>query len=199
MPAKTAKTDKKTLGMLEVESVKDQDDIKRVERLLAKHHGQLFADVWVIGINFALRISDLLEIKMIDVAGADTLTVLEGKTKKPRTIRINERARAVIARRVAENPDHAYLFQSDSNRARSLAKPVTRQSVARAFQEVGEILGIHLGTHSMRKSLGRAMFDENRPLELISKTLNHASTGVTMRYIGIEKRDIQQVYRDFVL
>lgn len=199
MPAKTAKTDKKTLGMLEVESVKDQDDIKRVERLLAKHHGQLFADVWVIGINFALRISDLIEIKMIDVAGADTLTVLEGKTKKPRTIRINERARAVIARRVAENPDHIYLFQSESNRARSLAKPVTRQSVARAFKDVGEMIGVHLGTHSMRKTRGFAMFNAGVPIEKIAEIFNHASARTTRRYVGIEKHEIAKTYDDFVL
>lgn len=197
MSAKTTKTAKK--GMQEVEAVA-RDEIRTVERKLEQHFGgRLFADVWVFGVNTALRISDLLSIKMADVARREVLALVESKTGKSRTIELNERALEVVNRRLAEHPEHIYLFQSESNRARSLAKPVTRQSVARAFQEVGKILGIHLGTHSMRKSLGRAMFDENRPLELISKTLNHASTGVTMRYIGIEKRDIQQVYRDFVL
>ena len=184
--------------MLEVDSV-PREQIEQVERKLRKHYGDIYADVWVLGVNVALRISDLLSIRLADVVGRDTLTLTEAKTGKVRLITLNARARDVIKRRAAANPHHEWLFQSTSNRAKASCKPITRQAVSAAFKEVGEIVGIHLGTHSMRKTRGRAMFEAGTPLEVISKSLNHSSTGVTMRYIGIEKKRIQQTYDDFVL
>ena len=92
-----------------------------------------------------------------------------------------------------------YLFQSVGNRAKSLLKPITRETVARKFAEVGEIIGVHLGTHSMRKTRGYAMWSAGVPLEVIARVLNHSSPSITMRYIGLEQADINKTYDDFVL
>jgi hypothetical protein len=51
----------------------------------------------------------------------------------------------------------------------------------------------------MRKSRGKAMYDAGVPIEKISKVLNHADTGVTLRYLGITHADVMQTYDDFPL
>lgn len=196
--ARTVRVHPVRSGMQVVESVR-RDEIALVERRLTQDHGQLFADIWVFGINVALRISDLLAIQMADVVGVRTLTLIESKTGKRLTIQLNERARSVVTRRSAAYPYDRYLFQSHSNRARALHKPVTRQSVARAFQDVGRTVGIALGTHSMRKTRGRALFEAGVPLAMIAKLLNHTSTAMTLRYIGIERRDLDRTYDEYVL
>ena len=90
-----------------------------------------------------------------------------------------------------------WLFQVDCNRAKD--KPISRVSVSRAFKEAGDMLGLTINTHSMRKSRGKAMFDAGVPVEKISKVLNHSDTGVTLRYLGITKEAVLQTYDDFEL
>jgi len=119
-----------------VEAAKTEDQIRRIEMALMDNHGQVYADIWKIGLNLALRISDLLSLTYADVAGG-RFTIHEGKTNKARTIVINKAARAIIDRRHADNPSHTYLFQSDSNRSRALQKPLNRSVVSRKFKEVG--------------------------------------------------------------
>lgn len=185
--------------MKEVEAVKTKQDIDRITFVL-EEHGAIYSDIWKFGINTALRISDLLDIKFSDVTG-ERLILTESKTGKSREIALNAGARAVIEQRREANPEHIYLFQSVSNRSKSLNSPITRFAVARVFKEVGErkSVGVHLGTHSMRKTRGYAMHKAGVPLEEIMRMLNHSSTSETLRYIGITQEDVDARYEEFVL
>lgn len=184
--------------MHEVDAV-EKTEIATVERLLTKHGGQLYADIWALGINTALRISDLLALRMVEVVNRERVTLIEQKTGKAREIRLNSKARAIIARRAAEHPTDVWLFQATGNRAKSAEKPIRRETVARKFNEIGAILGIRLGTHSMRKTRGAAMYADGVPLETVCKVLNHSSPAVTMRYIGLDKATVAKTYDDYVL
>lgn len=185
--------------MNEVEAVKTKDDIHMVSRLLGKHGSSDYKDIWELGINAALRISDMLSLKYSDVEGVEVLKLVEGKTKKTRSIKLNSKALEIIQRRRSDNPNDTWLFQAKGNRAKSSEKPIDRSTVARKFKEIGEIIGIQLGTHSMRKTRGYAMWSDGVPIEVICKVLNHSTPAVTMRYIGIEKQDVHQTYDDYVL
>ena len=186
--------------MKDVEAIKTKPEILMVERLLRTHHGDLYGDIFRIGINLSLRISDLLAIRYqeLDLAG-QLFTLNEGKTGKIRHIRLNNTALSLIQKRREQYPDDVYLFQVHSNRTAGLVKPVSRISVARAFQDVGKRTGIHLGTHSMRKSRGWAMHEDKVPIEMIAKVLNHANPGTTMAYLGISKADILNTYLEYEL
>ncbi len=187
--------------MKEVEAVKEKGDIRYVEDLLRKHGGDLYADLWRIGVNMALRISDLLQIKYedLDMEGRN-YRLQEGKTKKNRDIRLNNTVLDIVNRRKADNPSDTYLFQVHSNRTKGMEpKPVSRISVARRFKEVGEIVGVHLGTHSMRKSRGWAMYSDGMPIERICKVLNHSHPAVTMAYLGITEEETQDTYDAYEL
>lgn len=183
-----------------VEAAKTEEQIQRIEMALRDRHGHVYADLWKIGLNLALRISDLLSLKYDDVSG-DKLEIVEKKTNKTRIIVINRAARAVIDRRRAENPSHIYLFQSDSNRSRGLQKPLSRSVVSRKFKQVGEqnSIQLKLNTHSMRKTRGWMMHKAGVSIEQICKMLNHACPSVTMRYIGITQAEIDKTYDVFCL
>ena len=185
--------------MNSVAAVKSTDQISAIGLLLDKHGNDTYRDIWQLGINLALRISDLLNLKYDDFSGGETIKIIEGKTGKSRIIKLNEKVQAIIKQRRESSPNDDFVFQSKSNRAKSLNKPLSRIVVARKFAEVGEIIGVHLGTHSMRKTRGYAMWSAGVPLEVIALVLNHSSPVVTMRYIGLEQADINQTYDDFVL
>lgn len=181
--------------MKEMEAVKNHNDIGLVERTLERFFGERERDIWIFGINTALRISDLLNIRFEDING-DTLPLREAKTGKQRTIKLNTKALEIVERR--KKLGDVYLFQAKSRNVKSV-KPISRQYIAGAFKDVGEHLGIKLGTHSMRKTRGYHLHQSGISIELICKMLNHSSPSVTLRYIGITQENINQTYTDLVL
>jgi integrase len=186
--------------MKTVEAVKTKEQIAVVSHMLEKHGGVIYRDIWQLGINLALRISDLLDLAYSDFAGGGvTITVIVAKTGKTRIIKLNDKVKTIVAQRQALNPTDLYIFQSVGNRAKSLSRPLSRETVARKFAEVGVIIGVHLGTHSMRKTRGFLMWDAGVPLEVIARVLNHSSPAVTMRYIGLDQKTVDATYDDFVL
>lgn len=186
-----------------VEAVKCQTEVVQVHKLLLKHNeNRAYADMWQLGVNVALRITDLLSITYDDVQrnrdGRLVLTVREGKTGKTRTITLNKTAEEVYNRRRADRPSDVYLFQSDSKR-NAVPKPIQRNAAYKAFSEVGDIIGVKLGTHSMRKTRGWVMHSAGVPIELIARVLNHSTPAITMRYLGLDAQAEQQSYDDFEL
>jgi integrase len=173
-------------------------EIDLIHALLDKKFGQIYADIWKIGVNLSLRISDLLTLQYSELNLADrSLQLTEQKTGKQKLIRLNSAAIAVIERRHKEQPTDRWLFQVHSSRAKN--KPISRVSVSRVFKDAGDMLGLTINTHSMRKSRGMAMYKDGVPVEKISKVLNHSNTTSTLRYLGITKEEVLKTYDDYEL
>lgn len=183
--------------MNEVEAVKDLSKVPLISELLVKHHGQHFADIWDLGINLALRISDLLDVKFTDVEGTH-LKLVEQKTKKTHTIKLNEKAKSIIERRLLESPGSVYLFQATARNVKTI-KPLTRQAVGQAFKAIGEVVGINLSTHSMRKTRGYHVYKKTNDIAQVMKMLNHSSPKVTLRYIGIDQEEQDTLSDEIIL
>ena len=192
--------------MKHVEAVKTKDQRSQVEAHLPEA-GQIYHDIWKLGVNTALRISDLLQLTMANVRQLDpdvpALELVEQKTGKPRRIMVNAGALKIMQRRFTDHPTHHYLFQSDAVNLNPRGEPqsINRRSVSRVFEKVGQQIAPKclLGTHSMRKTRGYAMFEAGRSIESICRVLNHLSPAVTMAYIGIEQRDVDNSYLEFEL
>lgn len=182
--------------MPEVQAVKSLDTVKLISHLLERTYSKQMSDVWNIGLNLALRISDLLSIKFDDIDN-DRLLVKESKTGKLANIKLNEKTMVAIREIHTEHPDHVYLFQSYRNQQarKSPPKPLSRRAVTKAFSMIGEEVKIALGTHSMRKTRGYHLYQNTKDIARVMKMLRHSSEGVTLRYIGITQDDVD---KDFV-
>ena len=190
--------------MSEVFAVKEKSEIETIGKILNKQHGRIYSDIWHIGINMALRITDMLSIKYDDVIGNDHLTIKEQKTrhvknKKPRRIMLNSKAKSIIAGRRLAYPDDVYLFRSHSNRAKIQNSPITVRAVLKAFASAGDVIGLKLGTHSMRKTRGYHLYNDGMKIEEICKVLNHANPSMTMAYIGLDQDMLDDSFKDYVL
>lgn len=90
-----------------------KSEIDLIHALLSKKFGQIYADIWKIGVNLSLRISDLLKLKYADLNLNDrSLLLTEQKTGKQKQIRLNSAAIAVIQRRRKERPKRYMAFSS---------------------------------------------------------------------------------------
>jgi len=182
--------------MAEVQAVKDLNTVKLISHLLDRRYSKQMADIWNVGLNLALRISDLLSIKFDDIHD-DRLIIKEGKTGKLANIQLNQKALKTIKQIQADHPNHVYLFQSYRNKQslNKAPKPLTRRAVSEAFAMIGQEVNVQLGTHSMRKTRGYHLYQNTKDIARVMKMLRHSSEGVTLRYIGITQADVD---RDFV-
>lgn len=188
------------------EAIKTKSDVQRVENFILKHYGTHYADIWRLGINVALRVSDLLGITMetaIESTNSGYLIIRESKTKRlskeRRVIKLNNTAMRVMLDRIDEYSDDVFLFQSHSRNIGNKIAPLTRQGVYEAFREAGRAVGVRMGTHTMRKTRGFMMHNAGIPIEMICKMFNHSHPAVTMRYIGLTQQAIDKTFEDIEL
>lgn len=156
--------------------------------------GKRNALLFVFGINTALRISDLLRLRVRDVVDSEghlreNVTVLEKKTGKNRRFPLNESIRAALQDYpVLKNGPDSSLFPS----SRGNGGPITRVQAYRILHEAAKRVGIpDAGTHSLRKTFGyHAYRQSGGNLGLVQKILNHGTSGDTLRYIGIDQEEM---------
>jgi len=177
----------------------NKNEVEIIHRTLENKFKPIYADIWKIGCNLSLRISDLLNLtfNQIDIDNR-AVKLVEKKTGKHKMVRLNQTAIDTIQARRKLNPTDIYLFQSNSHRA-DVGSAISRVSVSRVFKSAGDILGLDINTHSMRKSRGKAMFDDGVSVAVIAKVLNHSSEAATLRYLGITEEQVLKTYDDYEL
>jgi len=184
------------------------EDLKRIREYLSMKGKIPFLEFINFGCNVALRISDLSVIEFQDINERRwKLELIEKKTKKKRIIKLNKTCQKAVKnlkefyQELGYDVSQGYLFKSLSpyQLKHKLDTPFTTNGVSRAFKRLEEMLNIQypLGSSSLRKTWGKKVYEETLNIALIMKAFNHSSPAVTLRYIGIEQEEIDQLYEDF--
>lgn len=152
-----------------------------------------------IGISSALRISDILNLKVKHIWNnkkpTDYIEVNEKKTGKYKRFPITPNLIKVIKEYAAEydmsDPD-LFLFRSREGEN----KPITRQQAHRILDHACDMCGVtdKFGSHGMRKTWGMFAFKQGISLDYISIALNHRSIAETKRYLGLLQEDLDDIY-----
>lgn len=179
-----------------VEPIREKAKIKQFYQYL-RNNNPKYAMVFKFGINTGLRISDIIPIKVCDIFNKnfqfkDYLIVVEKKTGKQKKIKLNNTLRESLKCYVLHQAltFNDYLFPSQKGGY------VGRIQIYRVLKESAEILNIeNFGTHSLRKTWGYWTYKISKyNIGLIMDTFNHSSPSVTLRYIGINQDQKDQLY-----
>lgn len=195
------------------EPIKDVEDIMKVSNFLVTNKRYRDNMLFVLGINFGLRISDLLQLKFFmliddEFQFRNSFPILEKKTrntrknKRNRYITINDAVVDAVTLYLKNSPAHLddYLFKSESNRGGNQNKPLSRMSADRILKDIADSchLDIRMSTHSLRKTFGyhQMMMSNNDPrkLLLLQKIFGHSTSAQTLDYIGITNEEIEDAY-----
>lgn len=179
-----------------VEPIRDKIKIKQMYHLLNgkdPKYGLLFK----FGLNTGLRISDILPVRVRDILNEkgqfrEHLIIKERKTGKEKKIKINNALRKNIQdylKKANLNYD-SFLFPSKKG------DHIGRVQAYRVLKEAANIIGIeNFGTHSLRKTWGYWTYKASKyNIGLIMDTFNHSSQQVTLRYIGINQDQKDELY-----
>ena len=171
-----------------VQPLKSKRDINRIKKSLNGRDLLLF----IVGINSTLRISDILSLKVRDVLG-DYIELKERKTDKTKRIKINQAIKRAVKHLVPKNAkEDDWLFPS-----RKGDKSISRVQAWRILNNAANRAGlrnIRFGTHSMRKTAAYFAYNNGTDISTLMHVLNHSSERETLRYIGIEQEEIDDVY-----
>lgn len=158
-----------------------------------------------VGLNTALRISDILNLTCDDVYQDGKvrrhITVTERKTGKENRILLNHEAETALAQYRKEliqtemyKEGNPYLFPS----SRKAHAPISRSQAYRMVTAAAAAVGIegHISCHSLRKTFGYHAWKQGSDPVVIMVIFNHSSLSITKRYLCIEQDDKDEVYRN---
>lgn len=177
---------------------------KKIEAMKTYLRGKNLRDyaLFVVGINVALRISDLLNWSWSDVLDSNykdfkLIKLIEGKTGKKREIRLNKTAQKALRELFDSLPSKDiddYIFKSREGEIKALS----RQQALNILKDAAEAVGIeeNVGTHTLRKTWGYHAWKNGYNPALIMETLNHSNLNVTKRYLGIRQDEINNLYEN---
>ena len=180
-----------------VSPIRDKKQLEAVKGYLRGKNKRDYL-LFMIGISSALRISDILSLKVKNVwtgkKPVEYVDLHEKKTGKYKRFPVTPNLSKAIKEYMAEynGPPENYLFVSRVGEN----KPITRQYANMMLNTACDMVGITepFGTHGMRKTWGYWAFKQNISLDYISLALNHRSIAETKRYLGLLQEDLDNIY-----
>ncbi len=139
-----------------------------------------------------LRISEALSLypKDVDFAGG-SITVLEGKRRKRRTVGIDPQAAGMVEAWIAKraklglngrHPLFCTITRDNGPRGRALGTAYCRDMVKRLGERAGIEKRVH--PHGLRHTHAFELANEGHPMHLIQAQLGHEDLSVTGRYLA---------------
>lgn len=210
---------------VELADEKAADPIKNISEIDAVCHYLIENERWrdymlfVVGINFGLRVSDLRELRFCDLINDDlsfkeTFPVFEKKTrntrkrKKNRYITINKAAMDAVMLYL-DNVDGVslsdYMFRSESPNGKDLNRPLTARNINRILKQIADAVGLTMSvsSHTLRKTFcyHQMLMSGNDPrkLLLLQKMMGHSSMAQTLQYIGLTQEEMVDAYKSLNL
>jgi integrase len=169
-------------------------DIRAISKLLEGSPRDRL--LFVMGVNNGIRTGDLLKLKVKDVEhlkAGDSITIKEGKTKKDNVIVVNKTVYKALRNYLdkVQPRDDDYLFAS-----RKGNKPLQTKSINRLIKSWTKAINLkgNYGAHTLRKTWGYIQRTKHGVgFEIICKRFNHSNPAVTMRYLGIQDKEVHDI------
>ena len=177
-----------------VDPIRHIKDIKAISKMTSGNPRDHL--LFVMSINNGLRACDLVKVSIGDaryLKVGDTLTIKESKTGKDNILVVNKTVyKALQAYLDAIRPDDdAYLFASRKGESHLQSQAVSK--LVKKWTRAINLKG-NYGAHTLRKTWGyiqRTMHGVG--FEIICKRYNHSSPAITMRYLGIQDKEVHGV------
>ena len=179
-------------SVIVVNPIMEMKDIQRIKRMLKDKPRDLL--LFTMGINNGLRVGDLLKLKVKDVAGlkvGEVLKIREGKTGKTNVLMLNKGSHKVL---------HSYLSKTSLDgedflfKSKGKSTPITTQTVNKMVKKWCEGIRGNFGCHSLRKTFGYVQRKKyGVGFEILCKRFSHSSPSITMRYLGIQDKEINEI------
>ena len=157
--------------------IKDKYTIEKIKDLFKKKNRQRDLLLFELGINTGLRLNDLLNLKVNDVANKHYLV------NKTKTFFLNDELRDLIDKVTYNQKSSEYLFQN------RFKKQLDRTAVFHSFKEICTELALpqNISVASWRKTFAYHHYQKYKDLSYLQWLFNQATVNLTLRFIDVEE------------
>ena len=174
-------------------------DAMNLIRKLAKDENYKMSLFIALGCFTGLRVSDITSLRWFQILGVDEFTIIEKKTGKQRTLRLNPQ----LQKHIQECYEHikpigvkAPILVSQKGTT------FTVQSINRLLKQIKAKYKVkvkNFSCHSFRKTFGRQVYNMNSDnsefaLVKLMELFNHSSIMTTKRYLAIRQEELLDTY-----
>lgn len=185
--------------MATVDPIRSKEDLKDFEEDLLNTNLK-YATIWGLLTNFAMRVSDALDLKVKNVRKPDgsireVFRDIEQKNKNPRRININDSAKKYLQMYFDEHDLDQEDWLFPSNRGGH----ISRKTASKYITEAAERIGIedNINTHSGRKTFGyHAYVYHGYSALALKEKYGHKNIADTKKYIGAIDDEIEEMERE---
>lgn len=146
-------------------------------------------------LNTGLRVSDMLTAK-VGEAKRGYWEGKEQKTGKAKYQEFSDNLRLLVIDYAEEHEldDNDWLFYNDRDRS----KEISRQAIDKVIRHAGDMIGLTLSAHSLRKTFGYMAYKSKQyDISELQYIFNHSSPKTTLRYIGVTQESINKKNKGF--
>lgn len=193
--------------MSTTQPIRKTEDIERLKQYFYSNGEIRNYALITLGINTALRISDLLQLKWKDVWNYNThcfkahVIVSEQKTGKVANIYLNDSCQMCLRelwQSMSEEPTSSeYIFKSRIGDNRPIGRNRAYVIIKNACRSLG--YEDNISCHSLRKTFGYHAWKQGTYPAVIMSIYNHSSMEITKRYLCIEQDDKDDVFKKMIL
>ncbi|MDO8385070.1 MAG: tyrosine-type recombinase/integrase [Polaromonas sp.] len=184
--------------MATTQPIKSSEDIQRVRAVLDNKRDRALFE---LGLHLAFRGGDLLTLNLRHVinkvAGDEVIIGAEKKTSKQRITNLNEQCIDILKPLIRERQREGATLDDALFVAQRSKKRLTIVSLSRLWSHWCKLAGLEgtFASHTGRKTKAYIMrVEDEMPIEVLMKVLNHSSPAMTLRYASIQDDECKQFY-----
>lgn len=194
--------------MKTAEPIREEQELEKIKNYFVYEKPNLRNyTLLCLGLNTALRISDILSLQWKDVYDFEKdklkchIQLSEQKTGKTSRIYMNKniiealKAYKICAQIKNRLSEEAYLFAGPHG------TPISRVQAWRIISRAAdacELPGV-ISPHSLRKTFGYQAWHKGVQPLMLMEIYNHSSFAITKRYLGIQQDDRDEVFKNICI
>ncbi|QZN77364.1 tyrosine-type recombinase/integrase [Paenibacillus sp. FSL H8-0317] len=191
--------------MNEVQPIRDKVVVEQVKNYLKVTNFRNYI-FFSMGVHSGLRVSDLLQLKVVSVRDQEHINYVAQKTKN-RKRKKRKRKKFIIHPDIyddlmiyiADMDDDDYLFPSRQRKkiTGAVREPIHRVTAYKMINGIAKRFGLtDIGVHSLRKTWGYHLYnDDPRNLALLMEMFGHEDMTTTLMYLGITQDAMDDAIR----
>lgn len=184
--------------LIDPQPIRSKEQLEDMKWALKRHYSERDYMLFLIGIHTGLCVSHLLQIQTKTIVKLKRkkikeFKIKEGETKKERMINLTSIFDEVYS--YAQTLENTWLFPS-----RKGDQPISKIQAYRQLQKAGDFASIEsIGTHTMRKTFGYWFYKQTKDVAMLQDILNHSTPQITLKYIGINKEEKDNILDNFYI
>lgn len=186
--------------------IRHKEEIEQIKQYFLDKQNYRDYALFVLGINTALRISDIINLQWNEVYNFEQqkyrehLIVQEQKTGKRACVAINKscvNALSLLKEHNKENLQNGYIFCSGDDACKHISRNRAWHIIKKAAAD-NHIDG-NISCHSLRKTFGYHAWQTGIPPALIMEIYNHSNINITKRYLSINQDEKDKLFNQLNL